>query len=102
MTSPEQRGAAYGLRQSLDSIGSFTGPLLAVVLMLLTGDQFRLVFWIAFLPGLLAVLILFLVVKEAHPKTGKATKIPLRFQNLFLYNQGVNLIEEFLVLSLDS
>lgn len=65
VTPPELRGAAYGLRQSLDSVGSFAGPLLAIGLMLLTGNSFRLVFWLAFLPGLLAVATLLLGVRDA-------------------------------------
>ncbi|PNU20513.1 MFS transporter [Geothermobacter hydrogeniphilus] len=64
VTPPEQRGAAYGLRQSLDSVGAFAGPLLAMLLMGMSGGSFRLIFWLAFLPGLLAVLILLLGVRE--------------------------------------
>lgn len=66
VTPPEQRGAAYGLRQSLDSVGAFAGPLLAVLLMFASGDNFRLIFWLAFLPGLLAVTILLLGVRDAR------------------------------------
>ncbi len=64
VTPAAQRGAAYGLRQSLDSVGAFAGPLLAILLMTLSGGQFRLVFWLAVIPGLLAVIILLLAVKE--------------------------------------
>ena len=48
---PEMRGAAFGLRQSLDSVGAFIGPLLAVGLMLLWANDFRAVFWVAVIPG---------------------------------------------------
>jgi len=82
VTRPEQRGAAYGLRQSLDSVGAFVGPLLAIGLMLLTGDRFRLVFWLAFIPGLLAVLLLFLWVKEPAPHSRHKFRFPLSRQNL--------------------
>jgi len=64
MTPESQRGAAYGLRQSLDSVGAFVGPVLAIVLMLLLAGNFRLVFWIAVIPGLVAVLLLIVFVKE--------------------------------------
>lgn len=63
-TTPDQRGAAYGLRQSLDTLGAFAGPLLAVGLMILLANDVRAVFWIAVIPGLIAVAILFLAVKE--------------------------------------
>ncbi len=52
------RGAAYGLRQSLDTVGAIAGPLLAMCLMLLCHDSFRTVFWLAIIPGLIAVFIL--------------------------------------------
>ena len=64
LTPPELRGAAYGLRQSLDTVGAFAGPLLAMVLMALFAADFRLVFWMALLPGLMAVAILVLGVRE--------------------------------------
>jgi MFS family permease len=58
------RGAAYGLRQSLDTVGAFAGPLLAMALMAISGDDFRLVFWVAVIPGLIAVGILVAGVRE--------------------------------------
>jgi hypothetical protein len=45
------RGAAFGLRQSIDTLGAFLGPLLAVGLMLLWANDFRAVFWVAVVPG---------------------------------------------------
>ena len=64
LTPQEIRGAAYGLRQSLDSVGAFAGPLLAVVLMLLWAGDFRTVFWFAVIPAAIAVLILVFGVQE--------------------------------------
>jgi MFS family permease len=66
----EIRGAAFGLRQSLDTVGAFVGPLLAVGLMLLWANDFRAVFWVAVIPGLLAVALLVLGVHE--PKKAEA------------------------------
>ena len=65
LTPPEIRGAAYGLRQSLDTVGAFIGPLLAIVLMLLWAGDFRMVFWFAVIPAVLAVLLLIFGVHEA-------------------------------------
>lgn len=59
-----QRGAAYGLRQALDSAGSFTGPLLAIALMTVLHENFRLIFWLAVIPGSISVLILMMGVRE--------------------------------------
>jgi MFS family permease len=63
-TTPEQRGEAYGLRQSLDTVGAFVGPLLAIGLLLVLANNVRAVFWIAVIPALISVAILWLVVKE--------------------------------------
>ena len=64
ITLPEVRGAAFGLRQSLDTVGAFTGPLIAVGLMLLWQNDFRTVFWVAVLPAVLAVIVLACGVRE--------------------------------------
>ena len=82
ITPPEIRGAAFGLRQSLDTVGAFLGPLLAVGLMLLWHDDFRAVFWVAVIPGVLAVLVLLFGVKEPdNPHAGKRSN-PIRRENL--------------------
>ena len=78
----DMRGAAFGLRQSLDTVGAFVGPLLAVGLMLLWANDFRAVFWVAVIPGLLAVALLFFGVREPlHPAGAKRTN-PIRRENL--------------------
>jgi MFS family permease len=64
VTEPAMRGAAFGLRQSLDTVGAFVGPLLAMGLMLLWANDFRAVFWAAVVPGLLAVALLIAGVRE--------------------------------------
>ena len=56
---PHLRGASFGLRQSLDTVGAFLGPLLATGLMLLWANDFRAIFWIAVIPGTLAVTLIF-------------------------------------------
>lgn len=76
-----QRGAAYGLRQALDTVGAFAGPLLAIVLMAALHDRFRLIFWLAVIPGLISVAILILGVREP-PHTTQATQAPLKLEDL--------------------
>ena len=58
------RGAAYGLRQSLDSVGAFIGPLLAVMFMIWFANDLRAVLWVAVLPAFVAVLVLIVGVRE--------------------------------------
>jgi MFS family permease len=79
---PDMRGAAFGLRQSLDTVGAFVGPLLAVGLMLLWANDFRAVFWVAVVPGLLAVGLLVLGVREPDRPVGQRRSNPIRRENL--------------------
>ncbi len=58
------RGASFGLRQALDTIGAFVGPLAAIALMALSSDNFRLVFWIAVVPAFIALAVMVFAVKE--------------------------------------
>src|SRR5205807_3615490 len=57
LTPAAVRGAAFGLRQSLDTVGAFAGPLAAMGLMLAWNDDFRAVFWVAVVPALLSFLL---------------------------------------------
>lgn len=75
------RGAAFGLRQSIDTVGAFLGPLIAVALMLWWSNDFQLVFWVACIPGVLAVVLL-LAVKETIKKIETVLVHPLRWVNL--------------------
>jgi MFS family permease len=77
-----QRGAAFGLRQSLDTVGAFTGPLLAVGLMMLWSNDFRAVFWVAVIPGVLAVALLVLGIKEPTNQNTSARTNPIARHNL--------------------
>ena len=74
---PEQRGAAFGLRQSLDTVGAFLGPLLAVALMLLWANDFRAVFAVAIVPAVLCVVLLVLGVKEPDRPAGAPRVNPI-------------------------
>jgi MFS family permease len=72
LTAESMRGAAYGLRQSMDTIGAFAGPAIAMVLMSLSGANFRLVFWIAVAPALVAAILVIFGVQE--PETHAAVE----------------------------
>lgn len=72
------RGASFGLRQSLDTIGAFVGPLLAIALMWWTSDNFKAVFWFAVLPAFLALaLIVFAVREPERPQSLRAVRNPI-------------------------
>ena len=75
---PATRGAAFGLRQSLDTVGAFLGPLLAIGLMWLTADNFRPVFWVAVLPAAAAFLLIVVAVREPpRPPSLTPVRAPL-------------------------
>jgi MFS family permease len=71
VTLPEQRGAAYGLRQSLDTVGAVLGPLAAIGLMIVLANDIRSVLWVAVVPAVIAVLVLAVWVRE--PERGQAS-----------------------------
>ena len=78
ITPADLRGAAFGLRQTLDTIGAFLGPLLAIGLMWLTASHFQTVFWIAVVPAFLSVLVLLVFVHEPDRSAdSKPVRIPL-------------------------
>jgi len=75
------RGASFGLRQSLDTVGAFVGPLLGIGLMWWTADNFRAVFWIAVIPAFLSLaLILFAVEEPERPPGTRRAENPLSLQ----------------------
>jgi MFS family permease len=63
-TAPELRGAAYGLRQALDTVGGTAAPLLAIGLMIWLANDIRLVFWIAAVPAFLSFLFAWGMLRE--------------------------------------
>ena len=72
------RGASFGLRQSLDTVGAFVGPLLAILLMWLSANNFTVVFWFAVIPAALSMAFMIFGVQEPERPTGlRKVKFPL-------------------------
>jgi len=83
ITQQEQRGAAYGLHQAMDTVGAFAGPLLVMALMIATHDNFRLVFWVAVVPAFVCVLLIVFGVEEPESTRPAAQpRLPIRRTNL--------------------
>ena len=82
LAPPHMRGAAFGLRQSLDTVGAFVGPLLAMGLMLLWANDFRAVFWVAVIPAVLCVALLLVGVQEPERAASAVRTNPIRRENL--------------------
>jgi MFS family permease len=79
---PTLRGAAYGLRQTLDSVGALIGPLLAVVFMIWFANNIRMVMWVAVVPAFITVAILVLYVREPERTQAEAAaRPPISFAN---------------------
>jgi MFS family permease len=83
----EARGAAFGLRQSLDTIGAFIGPLVALALMLAWNDDFRAVFWVAVLPGALSFALIAIAVREP-PRAIVPSFVPPTFDRSTVHRLG--------------
>jgi MFS family permease len=77
LTPPEVRGAAFGLRQSLDTVGAAIGPLLAMTFMALTASNFTAVFWIAVIPAFLSVAVIVFFVRDPDRATARPVHSPL-------------------------
>jgi MFS family permease len=80
ITPPALRGAAYGLRQALDSVGAFLGPLLALVFMTHFANDIAAVLWVAVVPAVVSVTLLALAVREpeqAQREPGEAPRYSL-------------------------
>lgn len=115
LTPPPQRGAAYGLRQALDSVGAFLGPLLAVGLLLLFHDSLQQVMWVSVVPAAITVLLLWRFVREPEqhaegatrppPRLADAKRLPVRYWAVVLLGSLFTLArfsEAFLVLRAQS
>lgn len=89
VTPPHLRGAAFGLRQTLDSTGAFLGPLLAIAVMWLTASHFQTVFWVAVIPAFLAIYVLIRYVREPEGSgAGKPVRLPLNIAALKALGPG--------------
>ena len=112
ITPPQLRGAAYGLRQALDSVGALIGPLLAVALMIWFANDIRTVMWVAVVPAFIAVALLIIYVREPERTSRRrrpgrrstladARRLPLRYWLVVLLGAVFTLArfsEAFLVL----
>jgi MFS family permease len=81
-TDPENRGAAYGLRQSLDTVGAVIGPLAASALLFTSSQNFRLIFWTALAPAGLAVILLATGIREPKASQAKSPANPINMAAL--------------------
>ncbi len=116
LVTKEQHGAAFGLRQSMDTIGAFLGPIIAMGLMFLTADNYRAVFWIAFIPAFAAILFIIFWVKEPEKhkaaakkpfpiQKGELAKLPASFWVAIVFASAFTLArfsEAFLILRADT
>jgi len=83
ITPAPLRGAAYGLRQALDSVGALLGPLLAVAFMIWLANDIRAVMWVAVVPAFIAVALLMIYVREPeHAQVHGHVKAPLTFVDI--------------------
>lgn len=83
VTPREILGRAFGLRQSIDTLGAFIGPLLAIAAMAAFANDMRTVFWLAVIPAAIAVLLVLVGVEDVQrPPEDGVTRIPVRLVDL--------------------
>ena len=83
VTPPQIRGRAFGLRQSIDTVGAFLGPLIAIAAMAAFANDMRAVFWLAVIPAAIAVLLVLVGVEDAKAPAGETiARVPVRFSDL--------------------
>lgn len=83
LTPTEYRGAAYGLRQSLDTVGAFLGPLAAIALMGLFADDIRTVLWFAVIPAAICMGVLIFGVDEPKiDRPARAPRLPIHLDEI--------------------
>lgn len=83
VTPPEIRGRAFGLRQSIDTLGAFLGPLIAIAAMAAFSNNMRAVFWLAVIPAAIAVLLVLVGVEDAKRPAGeRVARVPVRIADL--------------------
>ncbi len=83
VTPPEILGRAFGLRQSIDTLGAFLGPLIAIAAMAAFANDMRAVFWLAVIPAAIAVLLVMVGVDDAKRPTGESNaRVPVRIADL--------------------
>jgi len=93
LTPVTARGAAYGLRQSLDTVGALLGPLAAIVFMAMLADNFTAVFWIAVIPAVISVTVIVFFVREPrHAPEHGAVRAPLSRAELAKLGTGYWLV----------
>ncbi|MFT3727700.1 MAG: MFS transporter [Terricaulis sp.] len=80
VTPNAMRGRAYGLRQALDTVGAFVGPLLAIGLMALFNDNMRAVFWVAIIPAAISVALVLFGVEDRQGS--EKARAPIHFRDL--------------------
>lgn len=92
VTDESIRGAAYGLRQSLDAAGAFVGPLLATLLLLLWTEELRSIFWIALIPGAACLALILFGVEDNVTPTVNTKRIALKDLKLVMTPAFVQLV----------
>lgn len=92
LTPPARRGAAYGLRQALDTVGAFLGPLFAIALMVAFTNDFKAVFWVAVLPAFLAFGLIVVAVRDPDGIAKSDGRAPLRLADMRRLGRGFWLV----------
>ena len=81
-TSAENKGKVFGFHRGMDTLGAAIGPALALVFLYYRPGQYRVMFLLAFIPGMLGVLLTLFIKEKKLPHT---PKVSFRFTQMFDY-----------------
>jgi MFS family permease len=95
ITPPDLRGAAYGLRQSLDSVGAFLGPMLAIAFMALWANDIKAVLWVAVPPAIISVALVLTVREPGTEQNQSAKASPISFSSVKRLDWGYWIVVAF-------
>ncbi|MBI5682857.1 MAG: MFS transporter [Deltaproteobacteria bacterium] len=69
-------GKAFGFHRAMDTVGAVIGPAIAFFLLLIFSNNFRLIFWLSMIPGLIAVALIIFFITEKRKSRDELAKLP--------------------------
>lgn len=99
VTEPDKRGRAFGFHRAMDTAGAVIGPAATFLILMLFGNNYRLLFLIAAVPALIAVAIIIFGIKEKRPQSPAGDcRIAPPVSNVRTERQKAPLSRQFIIL----
>ncbi len=99
-TTAEHKGKVFGFHRAFDTLGASMGPFLALIFLYFYPEQYKLLFIIAFLPGLCSIILTFFIKEKKKEKTQTIAKVKVSFFSYLSYWKKSNKVYKLLVIGL--